>query len=362
MPAVALSQQLKAQGYTVTFVTDSRGHTFIPHQQDCRQQDFETIVLPLPRYQGGWRAKIHFAWALLRSIGLCWNQMKERGPEAVIGFGGYATLPLLLTAILWRCPILLHEQNAVLGRVNRLIGWFARIIALSTPIVYKCPMRLRSKLITTGLPVRRHIEHLRHAPPTPSFAQTGQLNLLVIGGSQGAAFFNHFMPQALAHLPKDLQKQIKIRHQCRPEDWSQTKGYYAHLDVRVEFVSFFEDMAKELSEAHLIFARAGASTIAEISLAGKAAFFVPFPYAVDNHQTVNAQLATTYGGGWWCPQQDLQPAWFARFLQYIMECPALLPFTEEALRRYGYPQATERFAEIVTQLIAATAPREKAPG
>ncbi len=340
MPALAVRQKLIEAGHSVIFITDPRGYVYIPK---ALQPDI--IVLPLPRYRGHLLAPFRFIAAAIYSILYCLKLVYRFKIEKVVGFGGYVTLPPLIAALTTRRSLILHEQNAVMGRVNRWMGLFADKIALSTPTVLNARRQLLSKFVYTGLPVRPEIEALRFEK---NRAQTQDLNILIIGGSQAARFFNDLIPQSLALLSPEIRKHIKIHHQCQQDHLENTRQVYESLGISAHLLSFFEDMPAELHRADLVFARAGASTISEISIAGKATFFIPFPHAMEDHQTINAQLATQYGGGWWQAQSTLTAKQLAKFIRYAIKYPQVLQFAGEEIRRYGSPHATHKLEQQIT--------------
>lgn len=342
MPALALQTSLQQQSYTTLFVTDARGQAYIP-----QDQYLTTHVLDLPRYQGSLITNLMFAVKLITSFIQCLRLIYKNRITTIVSFGGYATLPVVLAAIFARRTIILHEQNSVLGRVNRKLGYFAHKIALSTPDIAQCSQALRHKLVITGLPLRQEITAQRRPLLTLDEPHNDRFTILITGGSQSASFFSTMVPQALQLMPFSLRQRLHLYHQCRDQDQPHTKAIYDKLEISYQIQSFFNDMPARLKAADLVLARAGASSIAEASTVGKATLFVPLPSAMDDHQTVNASFATQHGGGWQRAQKRITAPWLARFIGYLVERPQMLRYAGEQLQRYSPHHATARLTNEV---------------
>ena len=271
-------------------------------------------------------------------------------PAAAVGFGGYPSVPPLVATGRLGIPSVLHEQNAVLGRANRMLAGRAAAIATSFPDTERIPSA-RSDLVTyVGNPTRAAIAALRdvgYEAPTPG----GRFRLLVTGGSQGAGIFAEVVPPAIAALPEALRRRIEVSQQCRSEDLAAVERRYAEAGVRAHLAPFFDDMPVRLSEAHLLICRAGASTIAELAVVGRAAILVPLPIAADDHQNVNGRALVAAGAAVMIGQDRFTSALLARELATMMEQPAQLAERAAAARRLARPNAAQALADLVESVI-----------
>jgi UDP-N-acetylglucosamine--N-acetylmuramyl-(pentapeptide) pyrophosphoryl-undecaprenol N-acetylglucosamine transferase len=273
-------------------------------------------------------------------------------PAAVVAFGGYPAVGPVLGARLLRSrpSIVLHEQNAVLGRANRFLSRYADLLALSFAETQRVPPGCCTEI--TGNPVRGAIIDLaraRYAPPEQ------RIRLLVLGGSLGARVFSEVVPAAIARLPDGLLGRLDIVQQCRPEDLDRVRTTYAALDIPAELSSFFPDVADRLAAAHLVIARAGASTVAELAVAGRPAVLVPLPGAIDDHQMANAAALSAAGGAVLIAQSDFTPAELcARFTEWLGE-PEKLVQAAAIARSLARPDAAVRLADAVEAMIAQEA-------
>lgn len=293
-------------------------------------------------------AVLALAWAVVQAT----RVLRRVRPAAAVGFGGYPSVPPLVASGRLGIPSVLHEQNAVLGRANRMLARRAAAIATSFPETERMPAN-RSGLVThVGNPVRAAIAALCAAPyeaPAPE----GPFRLLVTGGSQGARVFAEVVPAAIARLAEPHQRRIVVTQQCRPEDLAAVERLYADAGVEARLAPFFEDMPARLGEAHLLICRAGASTIAEIAAAGRAAIVVPLPIAADDHQSANGRALVAAGAAIMIGQQEFTAERLAGELAALMDEPAQLATRAAAARRFARPDAARALADLVENLIGA---------
>ncbi|EIZ79772.1 UDP-N-acetylglucosamine transferase [Novosphingobium sp. Rr 2-17] len=291
IPAFALAVELHARGHHVALVTDRRGAQ-IPGKPDY----LTTHVLPQGRVAGrnplGWLKGIK---GILEGRRMALRLFETFEPTAVVGFGGYPALPTLLAAHSARLPTILHEQNAVLGRVNRYFASKVDAIATSCEQVDRLDPKFAAKVTLVGNPVREDVLALRDQP-FPEFSEESLLRILVTGGSQGARVLSQVVPDALAMLPPTLRGRLQVTQQCRPEDIEAVRARYTAHGIPAELATYFEDMAERLASAHLFIGRSGASTMAELTDVGRPAILIPLPYATDDHQTANAREIVAAGG------------------------------------------------------------------
>jgi UDP-N-acetylglucosamine--N-acetylmuramyl-(pentapeptide) pyrophosphoryl-undecaprenol N-acetylglucosamine transferase len=290
IPAFALAAELDKRGHHVALITDERGAN-IPGKPDF----LPAHVLPAGRF-----GKNPLSWfkgikAVLEGRKMALRLFESFEPSAVVGFGGYPALPALLAAISAKIPSIVHEQNAVLGRVNRLLSGRVQAIATSYPDVDRLKSDHLAKTYLVGNPVREEVLALR-AQDFPKFTDEGLLRVLITGGSQGASILSQVVPDGLAMLQPALRQRLQITQQCRAEDLDAVRERYKTHDIPAELGTYFEDMEDRLADCHLFIGRAGASTIAELTAVGRPAILIPLPIATDDHQAANTREIVAAGG------------------------------------------------------------------
>lgn len=342
-PAEALAGQLLSRGYRVGLVTDRRGAGF-----GERLPAVEVHRISAGGLAGrGVGSRLVALFHLIKGFFEARRLVARLRPLIAVGFGGYASVPTVLAAARAGLPTLLHEQNAVLGRANRLLARRAQAIATSfadTTALGAAKPRF------TGNPVRPAIAALAaraYAAPMESFG------LLVLGGSQGAHVFSQLVPAAIALLPAELRQRLAVAQQCRAEDLEAARAAYDALGQQAELSTFFADVPERLGRAHLVICRSGASTVAELAAAGRPAILLPFPYATDDHQTANARSFAAAGGGWLLPEAEATPAKLAEMLTGLIAQPSTLVFAANRAHRAGQPDAAQRLADLVGELASA---------
>ncbi|NUB27635.1 undecaprenyldiphospho-muramoylpentapeptide beta-N-acetylglucosaminyltransferase [Azospirillum brasilense] len=346
-PAEALARELLARGEAVALVTDKRGQAF---GDSLPEVTVHRIRSAAPG--GNLLAKMNAAWQM--GLGLLGANalMRHLKPAAVVGFGGYPSVPTVYAAAQGRVPVMLHEQNAVLGRANRMLAAAARRIAVAFPEVAAVKAEHRPRLVRTGNPVRPAVAAQRdaaYAVPAPG----GPVRILVMGGSQGARVFSEVIPEALGRLPADLRARIHLAQQCRPEDLEAARAAYAGMGLGgLELESFFRDVPDRLAACHLAITRAGASTIAELTCIGRPAILVPYPHAMDDHQTANARQLAAAGAAWVMAQPDFTADALAARLTELLESPDALTAAAQAAHGWGMADAARRLADAVLDMIA----------
>lgn len=342
-PAEALAEELAARGRDFVLMSDTRSAGLNSPVFEGRQR----FVLPGMGVFG--RGPLHAAKALLTLFG---GALKARAilaklaPAVVVAFGGYPSFaPVVGARLLWRRPrILLHDQNAVLGRANRLLARLSDTLLLSHPNARHVPPGAAT--IMTGNPVRPAIAALAGR----GYTQPGEtVNLLVLGGSLGARVFSEVVPPAIALLPAGQRARLRITQQCRAEDLDGVRAQYQALGLTAALAPFFTGMAGLLEAAHLVIARAGATTVAELAVAGRPAILVPLPIAIDDDQTFNAKTLADTGGAWIMQQRDITPASLAGFLTELLAEPQRLSEAARAAAARGIADAAGRIADLVEQ-------------
>lgn len=341
LPAYALAAELLSRGHQVALITNDRG-TRIPGAP----AGMDVHVLPAGRIAGGPIGWARAANAIRKGRAQAKALMSEFRPSAVVGFGGYPSFPALLAAKALAIPALLHEQNAVLGRVNRLMAPRVQGIAVAYSDIHRMPVGCADKVHLVGNPVREAFVDIRKAP-YPPLGEDGILRLLVVGGSLGATVLADVVPQAVAMLPPALLSRLQVVQQGRADDIEATRARYAELGVAAECATYFADMPDRIRWAHLFIGRAGASTVAELSCAGRPAIFVPFPAAVHDHQSHNVRDLVAAGGARAIPQPQFTPGELAKQIQKLALEPGALAATAARAKSCGRPDATRDLADLV---------------
>ncbi|WP_230481440.1 undecaprenyldiphospho-muramoylpentapeptide beta-N-acetylglucosaminyltransferase [Sphingomonas sp. Leaf21] len=346
VPAAALAAELTRRGHRVALVSDARGVRF-----PGLFEDIQTHVLPAGRFAGGpvgWTKALREMW---RGRAMARELYRTFRPEAVIGFGGYPAMPALLAAFAENIPTAIHEQNAVLGRVNRLVAGKVDAIALSYADTQRLSAKHTDKTRLIGNPVRDQVLALR-SRPYPLLEEDGIFRVLVTGGSQGASILSKVVPDGLAMLPVTFRRRLQVTHQARIEDIDEVRAKYAEHEIPAELATYLPDLPEQLAWAHLVIARAGASTLAELTVAGRPAILVPLPSATDDHQTVNAREMTQAGGARTIAQKDFTPVELAKQMQKLGLDPAALENAAGRARGCGRPEAASDLADLVENLDA----------
>jgi len=341
IPAFALATELHARGHHVALITDARGAK-IPGKPDF----LTAHVLPAGRLGKNPVALFKGLRAILQGRSMALRLFESFAPACVIGFGGYPALPALLAARAARVPTVIHEQNAVLGRVNRYLAKSVDAIATAYPDVDRLDPRLWGKVHLVGNPVRPEVLNLRGAP-FPEFSEDSLFRVLVTGGSQGASVLAQVVPDGLAMLPPALRHRLQVTQQCRAEDLEAVRARYAAHEIPAELGTYFEDMASRLAGAHLFVGRAGASTIAELTAVGRPAILVPLPIATDDHQAANTREMVKAGGARAIRQPGFTPKELAKQIQAMAMNPAGLANAAHAAWNCGLPRAVEDLADLV---------------
>jgi UDP-N-acetylglucosamine--N-acetylmuramyl-(pentapeptide) pyrophosphoryl-undecaprenol N-acetylglucosamine transferase len=348
-PAEALAAELARRGQRGALFTDARSAAF----DSPAFASAERFVLRGEGIagRGPWRG-LRGAAALAAGTLAARRILGRLDAAAVVGFGGYPSLPPALAALTLgrrRPALVLHEQNAVLGRANRLLAPRADLLALACAETARVPAAARARHV--GNPVRPALAALA-GEPYP--ASKGALRLLVIGGSLGARAFADLVPAAVAALPAGLRARLVVTQQCRVEDLERVRAAYAGTGVPAELSPFFPDIARHLARAHLVIARAGASTVAELACAGRPAILLPLPGAIDDHQAANARALAAVGAAEVLAEKDATPGRLAAMLAAWLAAPGRLAEAARHAASLARPEAARDLADAVLDLAART--------
>ena len=347
IPAFALGQELLNRGHHVALVTDERG-TKIPGCPDR----IATHVLPAGRITKNPLSWLPGLKAIAEGRQMARQLFTSFAPSVVVGFGGYPAFPALLGAFAEKIPTIIHEQNAVLGRVNRFTARQVNSIATAYPDVLRLSPRYTDKVHLVGNPVREEVLALRDQP-YPPLGEDGIFRVLVTGGSQGASVLSDVVPDGLARLPLNLRRRLQVTQQCRAEDIDAVRKTYADHQIPAELATYMTDLPERLGWSHLVIARAGASTIAELTCAGRPAILVPLPSAMDNHQVYNVKEMVAAGGARSIAQSGFGPVELAKQIQKIALEPGALENAAKAAKSCGRPSAVADLADLVESFGAA---------
>ena len=346
-PAEALAGALLGRGFSVDLVTDERGTGFAG----------KLASVPVHRIASGGIAGKGVASRARNSLRLMLgvfqsrNLLKRLKPSVAVGFGGYPSLPPILAAQWGRIRTVVHEQNAVAGRANRLLMKRANRVALSFDAVRHTEQLAAGKKIVTGNPVRAAISAIgSYTAP----AVDGPLHLLVFGGSQGARVFGRVTPPAIALLPEELRRRLKLVQQVRREDVETVTRSYREMGLDAELNPFFKDMPARYEWAHLVICRSGASSVAEIEASGRPALMIPLPNSIDDHQRANARSLSEQDAGWVLDETECSPETLAQRLIAILNDREGMQRAAENARHLARADAAERLADVVANLAQST--------
>jgi UDP-N-acetylglucosamine--N-acetylmuramyl-(pentapeptide) pyrophosphoryl-undecaprenol N-acetylglucosamine transferase len=350
IPAHALAAELKSRGHGVLLITDERGARF-----PGLFQGMPVHILSAGRLGGGPIGWLKALGAVAKGRAEAKRLYREHTPDVVVGFGGYPAFPALLGASAMHIPTVLHEQNAVIGRVNRLLAGEAEAIGTAYEQIDRLKPRYRAKAVLVGNPVREEIARLGELP-FPPFDELAPLKILVTGGSQGASVLGQVVPEGLGMLEPSLRRRLQVVQQCRPDDVERVRNQYADLGIPAELTTYIEDMAAKLADAHLMIGRAGASTIAELTAAGRPAILIPFAAATDDHQTANAREMVRAGGARAIAQASFTPEVLARQIEALAMDPVALNNAASRALSVGRPHAARDLADLVERVGNGAAP------
>ncbi|CAL1692522.1 UDP-N-acetylglucosamine--N-acetylmuramyl-(pentapeptide) pyrophosphoryl-undecaprenol N-acetylglucosamine transferase [Brevundimonas subvibrioides] len=337
-PAEALAHEMAERGWRVVLATDHRGE-----QYDQAFPAEERLALDAATGSGP-VALARAGIAIVRGVHQARSAFTRLNADVVVGFGGYPSAPALVAAILQKRPTLIHEQNAVLGRTNRILAPHVRAVASSFPTLERASPSVKARARVVGAPVRADIRALYdRAWTSPG---DGPINVLVTGGSQGARILSETTPRALAALPDALRRRLKVQQQSRPETLEAARQIYLEAGIEAEVAPFFRDMAGRLSRAHLVIGRAGASTCAELAVAAMPSILIPLKIATDDHQRLNARLLTDVRAAEVILEDDVTVDALTAAVTGVLADPGRLASMSAAARSVAIPDAAQRLADL----------------
>ncbi|MFY0682579.1 MAG: UDP-N-acetylglucosamine--N-acetylmuramyl-(pentapeptide) pyrophosphoryl-undecaprenol N-acetylglucosamine transferase [Thalassovita sp.] len=341
-PAQALAEVMLRRGWRVKLSTDARGARYtggFPHSVEIEQISSATFA------RGGLLAKALVPLRILGGVsGMVLRMLKDR-PDVVVGFGGYPSIPALGAATLLRLPRMIHEQNGVLGKVNKIFAKRVDTMACGT---WPTDLPEGVEGHHVGNPVRGAV--LERAGAGYIAPGDYPMSILVIGGSQGARILSDVVPPAIANLPSALLGNIRVSHQARDEDESRVRDFYAENGIAADVQPFFQDIPARMSEAQLVISRSGASSVADISVIGRPSVLVPFAAATGDHQTANARGLVDAGGAILIPENRLEVDSLSEQIATVMTNPQGAGLMAQAALSRGKPEAAQELADMVVAL------------
>jgi len=347
-PAQALAAELVKRGKTIVVMTDRRGTNYASAFPGAAIETVSSAAFSDRSLLGLLAAPFEIVTGVVQAF----VKLLRLKARAVVGFGGYPSLPVMIAAWLGRYPSAILEQNAVTGRANRAVMDKVRVMAAAFPIARFAP-KDASKIVLTGNPLRPEVIALAgsaYEKPTDS----GPLRLLVFGGSQGARALSELVPAAVALLPPAFRSRLDIVQQCRPEDLERVRAAYATAGVKVELASFYHDMPKRLVRSQLVIARAGAGTVSELMAIGRPAILIPLPHALDDNQTPNAEILEKAHAGWRVAQAALTPEKLAGMIKLAFSDPDDLARRAANAHALARLDAVQRLADIAEDLARSS--------
>ena len=345
-PAEALARDLIGRGYRVALATDARGKKYQPFADGI-----PVYILKSGTIKSGILSKIKTVIALGIGCLQARSLVDRLKPAVVIGFGGYPSFPAVYAAQRKAVPTIIHEQNAILGKANAYLAPKADRIALAWQKVEGMSESDAVRVVVTGNPVRPDIAAL-YNKPYPSLEQDGPLRIFVMGGSQGASIFGEVLPAMVSKLSASHKARLEIVQQCREEDIEQVRTAYSETGVKVELATFFDNVAEQLEDCHLVISRSGAGTVSEVATAGRPAIFVPYPYHKDQQQKRNADAVFDAGGAWVMTQDGFTVEALLARIETLLQNPETLFNAAENARSCGRPDAARKLGNLVTALAS----------
>jgi len=345
-PARALGHDLISRGYRVELITDQRGLKY-----ENFFADIPVHAIPSGTLGAGILGKIKGVSNLALGILKANRLVKKLKPALVIGFGGYPSVPAVYAAQRQKIPTIVHEQNAIIGRANEFLAPKANRIALSWPEIQGLDESETERSVVTGNPVRAEIAAL-YMQPYPNVTADSTLRIFIMGGSLGASVFSEVVPKAFSGLSAEYRARLHVVQQCREAYLESTRQAYKDAGIKADLATFFENVASQLEQSHLVIARSGASTVAEVTTAGRPAIFVPYPHHKDQQQKINSDAVADAGGAWTMTEEGFTPEALLARMETFLQNPSILFRAAEKSRSCGKPDAARKLGNLVTEMIS----------
>ncbi len=343
-PASALASELKSRGCLVELLTDGRGMRY-----ESMFKGIEIHEVKSGTAGAGIGGKIRGAINLVLGIIHAYKMIRAKKPDVVVGFGGYPSVPGVFAAQRLNIPTVLHEQNAIIGKANVFLAAKANVIALSLPYVTGLDNDVQKKMIVTGNPVRPEIMALNEQEYEP--VAGGKMSILIMGGSLGATVLSDVVPRTLSMLSKEYKDRLNIVQQCRQSDIDDVFKAYEEAGIKADLKVFIDDVATIIGKSHLVIARSGASTVAEVCVAGVPAIYVPYPHHKDQQQKRNADAIADEGGAWVMMEESFTPETLLPRIETFFQNADILPKVAMHARKCGRVDAAKSLSDTILSLI-----------
>lgn len=340
-PALALHHTLTENGHETVFITDTRGVRWLPKDTNLNIKIVTSSAIHAG-LMGKAKSAVKISLGTLKSLFI----LLLKRPKIIVGFGGYPSFPALLAAHLLRIPIILHEQNSVFGRANRVVAPWTQKIALSFPETLNLPESLKSRTVLTGNPPQEKAIQLSNTP-YPTYDGSEPFRILVVGGSQGAKIFGEVIHKAIELLSDDRKENISITQQCIAEDIPTVEAAYETMNITARVEHFIHDYIDQVAQSHLIISRAGAGSVSLYANMGRPAIYVPLAIALDGDQAQNAKNMTEVDGGWVLEEKTLSPSVLASKLEQLIASPEHLKNAAEKAKTLSRLDATTKMADLI---------------
>lgn len=344
-PAAALAKDLTARGHRVELITDPRGMRYIKMFDGIPVHEVKSGTSGAG-ITGKVKGAINLASGIISALSL----VKKKKPDAVVGFGGYPSVPGVLAAQMKGIPTILHEQNAIIGKANMFLAPKARAIALSLPLIKDLEHTDSRNIILTGNPVRQDILSLAGESYAP-VKKDEDLNILIMGGSLGATVLSKVIPSALSSLAQGYKARLNVVQQCRESDIEDVRAVYENAGIKAHLTTFIDDVVGEYKKAHLFIGRSGASTVAEVAVAGLPAIYVPLNVHKDQQQKHNANVIADQGGAWIMTEDGFTPDALLARIETMFQTPDILEKAAENAKKCGKADATKKLTDLVISTI-----------
>ncbi len=344
-PAAALAHNLIERGYRVELTTDIRGKKYASMFGGVKIHVVKSGT-SFAGILGKVRGAVNLGLGVIHSFKL----IKSLSPDLVIGFGGYPSVPAVFAAQKLKIPTILHEQNAIIGKANAFLAPRSERIALSMPYVSGLEKADQFRCVITGNPVRAEISDLADTP-YPELNMDDEIRIFIMGGSLGASVFSDIIPKALSKLPEEYKKCLKIVQQCRASDIEEARELYKNAGIDAELETFFDDVAQRLLKAHLFIGRSGASTVAEVSVIGTPAIYVPYPHHKDQQQKMNAESVASKGGAWIMEERNFTVDALLEKIESFISKPDTLLSAASHAKSCGSATSAKKLGNLVIAIV-----------
>ncbi len=357
-PALVVAEDMIKAGYKVVFMTDSRFHNFSKYFQNIiENENFTLLILSAKQPKSGFFGKVFAGFRAVKIIYIAFNLIKIYNINLVIGFGSYTSLPVIIAAFLRRIPSMIHEQNAFIGFSNRIASIFTKVVMTTfhhTKGFYRFTLK---KAVFVGMPIRKEILELYYENQNDninyySFFRTNRrINILILGGSQGASIFSKVFPETLKYLSQDILDKLFVYHQCRAGEVEHLAEIYKEMKIKYHVNTFFQDAGKLMTMAHFVISRSGAGTLCDLAICGTPSILVPLRIAKDNHQMLNAKNFYEKNACVLLEERDFTSEKLSQIITSMIENDHELSDLSNAVKKLAILNAHEKIIAITENIL-----------